>query len=518
MRNRCKSIMVERKKLKLDNWPFEKGKKAKLIWIGEPFKQNNKWMLDTYFNDGESTKRLIQDWANLYFLAKDKYYIDGDLNSGKVIDNEGLMKIVDLNLINIIPKYNETDWYILKSRYRSKSKTFSFWKHNVLYTIPIIEIVRAILAPNTFMLNSILYNDAWEDYFTYQLENRKLEIDFTSKYKRSYLKNEYYNHLAWLISNKQVFEMCNNIGYNMFRLGELNFDFNIPNFNITARAKKNKHGFTIIEILKVNRKEINIDELKVFHPTFEEHKQSNEAKLRTHTYLNNEDEERIIDNNVDGSKDFDERINNELIIQEYINVPIVTKEKGLCGKLRTIEDINTKKYILDGDNIRTLSPEGGIKKKNGIEVSAIDEPMMAQEFEDFIYILRELENLNLVKKINLSFVELPLGRKFSYLSNGIDRRKCLVAEVYKINGDILLIIEVQREDKLLSTLILEGYSKKLLNWACNVLLNSLVQESGKWSNISICNITEQGVKIQRVKHIGKDKYDKSKHIISKTMC
>ena len=49
--------MENRKKLKLGNWPFEKGKKAKLIWIGEPFKHNNKWMIDTYFNDDESTKK-----------------------------------------------------------------------------------------------------------------------------------------------------------------------------------------------------------------------------------------------------------------------------------------------------------------------------------------------------------------------------------------------------------------------------------------------------------------------------
>ncbi len=493
--------MGERKKLKLDNWPFEKGKKAKLIWIGEPFKYNNKWLFDTYFNDGKITKRIIQDWANLYFLSIDKYYIDGDLRSGEIIDNEGAMKTIDINLSNSTPRYNETDWHILKSGYKSKSKTFSFWNYNVLYTIPIIEIIRAILAPNMFMLNTILYNDIWEDYFTYDFEGRKLKIDFTNQYKKSYLKNEYYNHLAWMISNEEIFKMCNDIGYNMFSKGKLIFDFNIHNFNITTRVKENKHGFTVMEILKVNRKEIKVDELKIFHPSFEQREKSNEAKSRTYTYLRNNSDDITIDSSVDGARDHDERITEELIVQEYIKVPVVKKEKEHSGKLRTKEDNDTPKYIIDDDNSRTLSSEGGMKKASGIEVAALDETIIPSEFNDFIYRLRQLEKLDWVKKVNISIVMLPLGRKFSYLSNGRDRRKCLISEIFKIDGEIFGIIEVERQGKLLSTLILKEKSKNMLQHAYEVLLNGLVRESGKWSIKAINNIKESGIAIYRNKHI-----------------
>ena len=30
-------------------WPFKKGEKARLIWIGDPFRNNNKMMLHAYF-------------------------------------------------------------------------------------------------------------------------------------------------------------------------------------------------------------------------------------------------------------------------------------------------------------------------------------------------------------------------------------------------------------------------------------------------------------------------------------
>lgn len=494
--------MGEKKKLKLDNWPFEKGKKAKLIWIGEPFKYNNKWMIDTYFNDGESTKRIIQDWANLYFLSIDKYYIDGDLRSGEIIDNEGVMQTIDINLSGITPKYNETDWYISKSRYRSKSKTFSFWKHNVLYTIPIIEIVRAVLAPNTFMLNSILYNDVWEDYFIYEFEERKLYIQFSNQYKKSYLKNEYYNHLAWIISNQEILKMCNDIGYNMFSKRKLSFDFNMSDFSIKARVKKNKHGFTIMEILKVNRKEINIDELRVYHPSFEERKKSNEAKLRTYTYLNNKAENRIIDSSVDGAKNYDERINEELIVQEYINVPIIKKEKQHSGKLRTKEDTDTQRYVLDDDNSRTLSSEGGMKKANGIEVAGIDKTIIPAEFSNFIYNLRELEKLEWIAKVNIDIAMLPAGRKFSFLDNGVDRRKCLIVDIIKTNRESFQIMEVERQGKSLSTLILKinSHTKKFLIYM--ELLHGLIYESGKWSNEIIKNLRNENIFIKRKNHSG----------------
>lgn len=442
-----------KQKLKLKNWPFEK---AQLIWIGEPFKENNKWMIDTYFSDGKSTKKVIQDWANIHFLSIDKYYVDGNLRSGEIVDTKGVMSIIDIDLFGIPPKYNEVNWDIARSSYKSKSKTFNFWKNNVLYTVPIIEIVRAVLAPNTFMLNTILYNDVWEDYFTYDIQDRKLQIAFSNEYKTSYLKSEYYNHLAWMISNDEILKMCNEIGYNMFSQGSLRFDFNMTSFNIKARVKKNRHGFTIMEIVKVNLKEIKVDEIDIYHPSFEDRKKSDEAKFRTYTYLNNKFDDRIVDNKIDGANNFDESINEELITHEYINMPKVKKEKTRIGNLRINEDNNTKKYIMEDDNLRTLSSEGGMKRTNGIEFSEVDKNSISPELISFILDLKKLEKLDWIRKVNIKIVNLPLGRKFSYLSNGIDRRRCVIAEINKRNGDIFGVIEVERDIRSLSTLIVKS--------------------------------------------------------------
>lgn len=85
------------------------------------------------------------------------------------------------------------------------------------------------------------------------------------------------------------------------------------------------------------------------------------------------------------------------------------------------------------------------------------------QFEKIIFMLKELEKFKLIKEIKISIIKLPLGRKFSYLNNGLDRRKCLLVNIIKINGEMFGIIEVEREGKSLSTLIVKSCSEERLD-------------------------------------------------------
>lgn len=498
-------------KLKLKNWPFEKGQKVQLIWSGEPFKENNKWMIDTYFCDGKVTKKVIQDWANIHFLSIDKYYTDGDLNSGEIIDDEGT---INIDLSNIMPKYNESDWNIKKSNYKSKSKTFSFWKNNILYTIPVIEIVRAVLAPNLFMLNTILYNDIWEEYFLYNFEGNKLKLTFSNEYRTTCLKSEYYNHLAWMLTNPEILNMYNEIGYNMFTMNGFKFDFNIPKFKIKARVKKNNYGFTIVEILNVYGKEIKVNELEVYHPSFENKKKTDEHKKKVFIGLNNDNEDRVIDNSVDGSSKSTESIDDESIIHEYTKIPIIKKEKSRDGVLRKGTDDKTIQYMKDDRNIRTLSLDGGLRVAKGLEFMPSNQSI-SYELEKFIYNLKQLEKLDWIEKVEIKIINLPLGRRISYLSNGIDRRRCIIAEITKNNKEKFGIIEVEREKISLSTLILNIYDKAEFYCLCRRLLEGLIYKSGKWSSKIIGEMNKNNIEVKRNYHINAN--DAIRNIINKIM-
>lgn len=496
-------------KLKLKNWPFEKGQKVQLIWIGEPFKENNKWMIDTYFCDGKVTKKVIQDWANIHFLSIDKYYTDGDLNSGEIIDDEGTIKTINIDLSNIMPKYNESDWNIKKSNYKSKSRTFSFWKNNVLYTIPIIEIVRTVLAPNSFMLNTILYNDIWEDYFLYNLEENKLKLTFSNEYRTTCLKSEYYNHLAWMLTNQEILNMCNEIGYNMFTMNGFKFDFNIPKFKIKARAKENNYGFTIVEILNVYEKEIKVHTLEVYHPSFENKKKTDEHKKRIFIGLNNDNEDRVIDNSVDGANKLTESISDKSTIQEYINIPILKKEKKKQGFLRMEEDNDTLEFIKD-DNMRTLSCEGGLKQTNGIEIVGNEQRNI--ELLEYISILELLSEMEDIVDVSYIVVYLPYGGKYSFLKNGIMRRKCVIGKINMIDKSEILLLEIERENKALSTIELK-YNKHI-NWEkiYSIMLKGIVKKSGRWSNEIIEKLRCMDIKVNRINHIRGTNKEKAIHI------
>lgn len=213
--------------IKIKNWPFEKEEKIKLIWIGEPFKQNNKWMVYAYFK-GKTTRKIALDWGTIHFLSVDKYYTDGVLNNGETISNT---EVIDINLSNIKAEYREKDWEIWGTGFRdkTKSKTFNFIKDGTLYTIPIIEIIRAVIAPDVFMLHRVIEMDTLENYFTYEIKNNKLDIHFTSEYESKLLKNEKINHLAWIITNEKILKMFDSIANNIWSIGELKFDFCLIN-------------------------------------------------------------------------------------------------------------------------------------------------------------------------------------------------------------------------------------------------------------------------------------------------
>lgn len=493
-------------KIKLNNWPFLSGEKANLIWIGEPFKKNNKWMINAYFHDGKEVKEITQDWANIHFLSINKIYKDGYLNSSEIINNNSNNEIIDIDLSNIKAKYYESDWQIRNSNYKSKSRTFNFYKGGASYSIPLIEIIRSILAPNTFMLNSILYNDILEDYFTYEINDKTLNIYFTKEYKQAYLKEEYIHHLSWIIGSKEVLEMINQIGYSNNFKKKILFDFDLKDFKFKARVKKNNNRITILEIINLKSKRIDFDEIRVFHPSFENKESSNKSKTRTFIKLS-KGNEKLIDGETSGSISSDEKVNEEILIHEYDNNPKIIKEKVGISQKREEIDENTKKFIVEDDNKRTFASFAGIDAAKGLEVSNYDIKELDSDLKEFMEILEELKKMKGIKNVATEIIPLPLGRRFSYLKDGITRRKVLIATV-NYNDKVFKIIEVEREEKSLSTLILTSDKGDIfLNKKIKEILKLLIIENGSWTSHILYYVKKEKIKLSKFKHFKKYKND-----------
>ncbi|MEY8001639.1 hypothetical protein AB8U03_15825 [Clostridium sp. Mt-5] len=161
------------------------------------------------------------------------------------------------------------------------------------------------------MLYRILEIDSFDNYFTYDLDGRSLDIHFTYEYEQKLLRANKINHLAWLLTNISALKMFNKIGQNMWQLGELKFDFLLENFNIRARVERKNNYTKILEIQALKRKRINVEEINIYHPSLEETKGSNQAKIRK--YVNkNSNSNRELTSEGDGSTKTSEEIDTSL--------------------------------------------------------------------------------------------------------------------------------------------------------------------------------------------------------------
>lgn len=120
-----------------------------------------------------------------------------------------------------------------------------------------------------------------------------------------------------------------------------------------------------------------------------------------------------------------------------------------------------------------------------------------------------------IKSVEIMVVNLPLGRKFSYLSDGVTRRSCIVSTI-KFKNINYKIIEVERDKKSLSTLIL--FSKlSNIDWKLTVqfIMTNLINNSGRWSKNIFEDLKRKYIFIKKYRHLQKKINDKALDIYLK---
>lgn len=505
---------MEKEIVKIKNWPFDKGEEVKLGWISEPYKRDNKWRIDAYFQGNNGRQRLALDWASLHFLVKDKYYIDGDQNNSKA--HEGNY-IEEINLNEFKVNYSEKPWEIRygKSMVNTKAKSFTFFKNKQLYVLPVYEIIRAILAPNRFLLNRIVEMDTLENYFTYDVEDDFLNIHFTGQYSRKLLKSEKVNQLAWIITNPEIFKMFNSVSEGLWSKGEIKLESLFNELRLIVRLEKREKCIQIIEILGVKKKKINVGEINIYHPSLEESISSNEAKIRKYVGKTNTGEVEVDSTASGASQAFDEV--NTSMEHEYVRIPRINKLKIGRKVRRDKEDSETKKYLIDNGELRTLADEGGQELIKGLEFKTLYSVEIRGELKVFIEVLKLLEKRAEIRKVEIIAGELPDGRKFSRLNDGITRRKYVIGKVIIIDSTEVSLVEIEREGKALSMLLIKN--GKCWDWfrIYHLLLSGIVDASGKWDSEILNILQRRKVGIERNKHIKRGLSDEVNFIYRKIL-
>ncbi|MGR5915358.1 Tn7-like element transposition protein TnsE [Bacillus pacificus] len=367
--------------------------------------------------------------------------------------------------------------------------------------------MRSILAPNRFLLYRLFETNSFPQYFIEQYEPNKLHLDFSSQYHRKYTKNSYLLQLVWLLTNLDLRQVFENTAYTFINTGVLRFDwlFKQP-ITVTAVVKSSVAGGTILRIRSVKNKKIPYKEISFTHPEIMQNEKTSEAKKYAFHSKQNDgigESEMKLDEDAEGTTNDFDLIEMDNQIHEYEKLPKVTKIRRNSNKQRTQEDENTKRYFIEDNGRRSTADVGGNQLARGIENKSLYEIQAQGELLDFINVLKVLEGYPEVKAINVATGILPTGsekRKFSYLDDGITNRKYIVASIELFNERQYKVLEIERESRSLSMLVL--YSMINVEWLSviqNVLLN-LVDKSGVWNSELIMAIESEGIFVKKAKH------------------
>lgn len=470
--------------VKLENWPFKKGEQAQLTWISSPFIQEKKIMIYVYFKFKTRTEKILADWGTLPALAIQHYYLNGDIS--KSIAPVGTEN-VEITIYPDNVSYFEREWTIFGTNDKDISRSFIVSYQNKKYILPLIEVVRSILAPNRFLLYRLFEINSFPQYFIEHHDANKIHLDFSSMYHRKYTKENFLFQLVWLLSNKDLRRVFENVAFSFINTGTLKFDWLLTKpITINAIVKPSSSGGTILRITNVKNKYIPYTEVSFSHPDIVQTISSGEAKkytLISKTNFRNHQGELTLDEKVEGTTDNFDFVEMDNQIHEYMKLPKITKIRRNSNKKRDFEDENTKRYFVDDQGKRATSDVGGIRIAKGLETKSLYDIQVQGELGEFIRVLKVLENYPEVQWVNViqgSLKEFSSTKRFVYLSDDVTERKYVIAEIRLFSNKEISVIEVEREDRALSTLICKFNNPHYKNYYYQQILNRLVERHGIW--------------------------------------
>lgn len=490
---------MSEQQVKLQHWPFKKGEQAQLIWISSPFWHEKKIMIYAYFKvertNGNSKRtemkveKILVDWGTLPALAIQHYYVDGDIR--KSIPPQGIEEIEMTIYPNNVSVY-ERDWQVQGTSDQDVSRSFIVKQGNRSYVLPLIEVVRSILAPNRFLLYRLFEANSFPQYFMESYYSNKIHLDFSLLYNIKYTKTAPLYQLVWLLTNRDLRNAFENVAYTFNREGSLKFvwSFTQP-ITIRASVKPNASGGTVLRVISVKNKHVPYNEITYEHPDIAHSAKSNEAKKYTFQnkkFSNSQQDEMILDEQIEGTADDFDVIEMDNQVHEYTTAPKITKIPRKTNKKRDFEDKNTQKRFINSNSNRSTADVGGNRVTRGLEQQALMDVQIDGELGEFIKVMRVLQDFPKVQSINIiqgSLKEFSDTKRFVYLSDGVTERRYVIAQLDLFAGKVVSILEVEREDKAVSTLICfnTGLESKLQSY--HKILNGLINNNGTWNKEQI---------------------------------
>lgn len=202
--------------------------------------------------------------GNITYIIYIYIYIIGNLYRSLPPDN---LKAVDLTIFPSFVRYTEQYWSIKGTDDQDISRSFIVTYNNKSYTLPLIEVIRSILALNRFLLYRLFELNSFPQYFIETYTEGQIHLSFSSQYNLKYTKKSFLYQLVWLLGNQDLRRTFKNIPYTFLSTGKLKFDwlFHQP-ISIKAVVKSTSYSGTILRINEVKNKKIPYEIIGILTP------------------------------------------------------------------------------------------------------------------------------------------------------------------------------------------------------------------------------------------------------------
>ncbi len=509
-----------KKSVSLKAWPFGKDDIAKLYWIDHPYRDSeNNWKITLYLKKlpENEIKRCDVDWGTLTILRIGRLY-----KAGKLLFNEEQIEAQYQKYINrnegVFHFDSQFECKISKyeittsdgEKHSVAMNAFYFDTGNMSFHIPVIEILRSVLTKNRKLLYAILQPNSLDYYFLLEKDIRyqgKIIINFSKDYPADLLTEKHIKHLIWLCTNENARKAWHEVYKSLIKDHAEGIVFPFPfvnNYKITARYRQSGNIIRIEEILSVKGEKVGFRKIEVNSPHLHSVLNSGESKKKIINKAD-DDEELIINPSPSGSRKMETIINIPLPEHEFEDNPVINKKyRGTIKKRTKVDDATERIFIDQNENVST-----GDIGENGTNIGLeyrehnIGQNNFDGEIGDFILILKEMDNKYEDIHIKISVGDLPEGKSFCKLDDGVTPRRYLVCEIKFKDKLPVFLIEIERLGKALSTLVLYSatdYEEHWWNLAIDKVIESLVNNNGIWDADVIDGLEKSGVRNERFHH------------------
>ena len=494
--------------IKLNPWPFE-DRVVKLHWFGHVrLTSLNKWRITVAFEDGNEMKLLQYPIGLLPMLRLGQYYQKGQpLTSQKegIIGDTLVHDLANGYTVKSIYVARRFQFFLYKNHELIQQKVWHFQSGHNHYYIPHIELIRALFTNKKVLANALLRPKGL-DYLLdhHHINGRHASIDFSHEIPGSIMNDDFLRHFTWLYFVTEIRNAFESVQTNIYANAAHSKGLahgmplelippRLKDSSWTLRGKRQGNHIFIYELVDFSVNGLPFDEIDYSHDS-----------IKTRVYTKNPKKKRILETGKDQDFELDPKEENQA--KEDTHQPVVENESTqmtfenrtevnrIAKKEQQVnqDDTYTKKDGRGGALLTAASVDesivGGNIQPIEFESLKITYERNGYDLEDFYMMIQHLKKMHPELRISMNLINLPIGRKFSWLPDG-RRRVCAVVRIETYGRKPVYILEVARPDqRSLSTLMLlmeDVKDRKGEEETVHDLLYNLVFNGGNWHRESL---------------------------------